>query len=59
MIVMDKTIAGATSGEIAAKWRRRIHNLRQKDRRITYTFSLFVILLPAKIGPKSNLFFTY
>jgi len=32
---MDHTIAGAASGEIAiVSRRRRVHNLRQKDRRV-------------------------
>jgi hypothetical protein len=36
MIVMGHTITGAASGETADKLqRRRVQNLRQKDRRIT------------------------
>lgn len=32
---MDQTIAGAASGETAGiSRRRRVHNLRQKDRRV-------------------------
>lgn len=35
MIAMDHTIAGAASGETAdIPRRRRVHNLRQKDRRV-------------------------
>jgi hypothetical protein len=42
MIAMDQTIAGAASGETAGNLRRRrVHNLRQKDRRVRV---LFVIL---------------
>jgi hypothetical protein len=42
MIAMDQTIAGAASGETAGNMRRRrVHNLRQKDRRVRV---LFVIL---------------
>jgi hypothetical protein len=33
MKVMGKTITGAASGETDLLRRRRIHNLRQKDRR--------------------------
>ena len=50
MMVMDHTITRAASGEIAKVRRRRIHNLRQKDRRVTGYRLLYVILLPAKIG---------
>jgi hypothetical protein len=35
-MVMGKTIIGAASGETAISRRRRIHNLRQKDRRMMY-----------------------
>jgi len=35
MIAMGQTIAGAASGETAGNLRRRrVHNLRQKDRRV-------------------------
>ena len=35
MIAMDQTIAGAASGETACNMRRRrVHYLRQKDRRV-------------------------
>jgi ACT domain-containing protein len=55
MKVMDKTITRAASGEIANLRRRRIHNLRQKDRRVTNTIfcMLFYCLLRLE---KSNLF---
>lgn len=33
MKVMGHTITGAASGETTSVWRRRIHNLRQKNRR--------------------------
>ena len=38
MNVMGNTITGAASGETTITWRRRIHNLRQKDRRVTNTY---------------------
>ncbi len=42
MIAMGQTIAGAASGETTGNLRRRrVHNLRQKDRRVLI---LFVIL---------------
>jgi hypothetical protein len=48
MIAMDQTIAGAASGETAGNLRRRrVHNLRQKDRRVRV---LFVILMTDEIG---------
>ena len=38
---MDQTIAGAFSGESAGKpRRRRVHYLRQKDRRVIECFSV-------------------
>jgi hypothetical protein len=41
MIAMDYTIAGAASGETAEfKRRRRVHNLRQKDRRVLNIYLL-------------------
>jgi hypothetical protein len=41
MIAMDHTIAGAASGETAEfKRRRRVHNLRQKDRRVLNIYLL-------------------
>lgn len=44
MIAMDRTIAGAASGETAGiPRRRRVHNLRQKDRRVLS--NLFVMLI--------------
>ena len=42
MIAMGQTIAGAASGETAGNLRRRrVHNLRPKDRRVRV---LFIIL---------------
>lgn len=41
MIAMDHTIAGAASGETAGiPRRRRVHNLRQKDRRVLNIYLL-------------------
>ncbi len=37
---MGKTITGAASGEIAGLRRRRVHNLRQKDRRVKILFGV-------------------
>jgi hypothetical protein len=40
MNVVGKTITGAASGEIAGLRRRRVHNLRQKDRRVKILFGV-------------------
>jgi hypothetical protein len=41
MNAMDQTIAGAASGETAGILRRRrVHNLRQKDRRVLNNYLL-------------------
>ncbi len=40
MIVVGQTITGAASGEIALLRRRRVHNLRQKDRRVEILIGL-------------------
>lgn len=50
MIVMDKTITGAASGESAFPRRRRIHNLRQKDRRVYLTLVDVRIFCACEIG---------
>jgi hypothetical protein len=45
MIAMDQTIAGAASGETARNMRRRrVHNLRQKDRRVLNIILLFLLI---------------
>ncbi len=42
MIAMGRTIAGAASEETAGNLRRRrVHNLRQKDRRVRVLYLLF------------------
>ncbi len=41
MNAMDKTIAGAASGETAVLRRRRVHYLRRKDRRVSNFYLLF------------------
>lgn len=49
MIAMDHTIAGAASGEtVGNPRRRRVHNLRQKDRRVLD--NSFVILIIVRIN---------
>jgi hypothetical protein len=40
MNVVGETITGAASGEIAGLRRRRVHNLRQKDRRVKIQFGV-------------------
>ncbi|MDQ0256873.1 hypothetical protein J2S74_004295 [Evansella vedderi] len=52
---MDKTIAGAASGEFVYLRRRRIHNLRQKDRRVTYHVNVILALLRLDKNPVSFL----
>jgi hypothetical protein len=48
MNAMDHTIAGAASGEtVGIPRRRRVHNLRQKDRRVLD--NSFVILIIVRI----------
>ncbi len=48
MIAMDHTIAGAASGEtVGIPRRRRVHNLRQKDRRVLD--NSFVVLITVRI----------
>lgn len=51
IIAMDHTIAGAASGETAGiPRRRRVHNLRQKDRRVLeYLFVVLTIVSMANI----------
>jgi len=51
---MDKTIAGAASGENAEMQRRRVHYLRQKDRRNNRAF--FVIFFVLEIGAFQSFF---
>lgn len=41
MMVVDQTITGAASGETVFIRRRRIHNLRQKDRRECLHYTIF------------------
>lgn len=49
MIAMDQTIAGAASGETAEiPRRRRVHNLRQKDRRVRNIFVMLITISRAK-----------
>jgi hypothetical protein len=55
MKVMDQTIAGAASGETAFLRRRRIHNLRQKDRRVTYGYGTLFCWL-SEIGEIQSFF---
>lgn len=44
MIAMDRTIAGAASGEtVEIPRRRRVHHLRQKDRRVLDIYLLFLV----------------
>lgn len=70
MIAMDHTIAGAASGETVGRpRRRRVHNLRQKDRRVLNNSFvnliiirlmeciLFIILIPKRLERIQSLFF--
>ena len=59
-MAMDHTIVGAASGETAEiPRRRRVHNLRQKDRRVLNNclFRLFIILMTRRLERIQSLFF--
>lgn len=58
MIVVGYTITGAASGEDARTLqRRRVHNLRQKDRRITNVYLLYLLMLMRLEPRRPSLFF--
>ena len=56
MNVVGDTITGAASGEFAKQQRRRVQNLRQKDRRVTNT-SVYLLFCRLKRLENTSLFF--